>query len=55
MSNTTNQDPRGQANMDETDEHESREADTSPGPVDIYWEYQADRPAHKFSRAIKCF
>lgn len=25
------------------------------GPVDIYWEYQAGRPAHKFTRAIKCF
>ena len=25
------------------------------GPVDIYWEYQSGRPAHKFTRAIKCF
>lgn len=26
-----------------------------PGPIDIYWEYQAGRPPYKFSRAIKCF
>lgn len=25
------------------------------GPVDIYWELQAGRPAHKFTRAIKCY
>lgn len=26
-----------------------------PGPVDIYWEFQAGRSAHKFSMPIKCF
>ncbi len=26
-----------------------------PGPVDIYWEFQAGRPPRKLARPIRCF
>lgn len=26
-----------------------------PGPVDIYWEFQAGRPPCKLARPIRCF